>query len=110
MTRRIVHDGPSLTVIGYRCTARPSDRPFAELHERSSLSFVRTGSFGCRIGGQRQLAPQLAAAPANSPMRPRQTAEARRFNMFGALVLPPRRSDPVWRRAERSWQGAEPKA
>jgi hypothetical protein len=26
------------------------------------------------------------------------------------LVLPPRRSDPVWRRAERSWQGAEPKA
>jgi AraC family transcriptional regulator len=54
MSRRIVHESPSLTVVDYRCTARPSDRPFVELHERSSLSFVRTGSFGCRIGSQVQ--------------------------------------------------------
>jgi AraC family transcriptional regulator len=52
MTRRIVHESPSLMVVDYRCTARPSDRPFAELHARSSLSFVRTGSFGCRVGSQ----------------------------------------------------------
>jgi AraC-like DNA-binding protein len=52
MTHRIVHESPSLTVIDYRCTALPSDPPFVEVHQRSSLSFVRRGSFGCRIGSQ----------------------------------------------------------
>jgi AraC-like DNA-binding protein len=52
MTHRIVHESPSLTVVDYRCTALPSDPPFVEVHQRSSLSFVRKGSFGCRIGSQ----------------------------------------------------------
>jgi AraC-like DNA-binding protein len=52
MAHRIVHDSPSLTVIDYHCTALPSDPPFVEVHQRSSLSFVRKGSFGCRIGSQ----------------------------------------------------------
>jgi AraC family transcriptional regulator len=52
MTHRIVHESPSLTILDYRCTARPSDPPFVEVHQRSSLSFVRKGSFGCRIGSQ----------------------------------------------------------
>jgi AraC-like DNA-binding protein len=52
MAHRIVHESPSLTVIDYHCTALPGDPPFAEVHQRSSLSFVRKGSFGCHIGSQ----------------------------------------------------------
>jgi len=41
-----------LTVVDYRCTARPGDRPFAEEHRGYSLSYVRTGSFGLRSRGR----------------------------------------------------------
>ena len=41
-----------LSVIDYRCTASPADRPFAESHERYSLAYVRKGSFGCRAHGE----------------------------------------------------------
>ena len=41
-----------LSVIDYRCAASPADRPFAESHERYSLSYVRKGSFGCLARGQ----------------------------------------------------------
>jgi AraC-like DNA-binding protein len=41
-----------LSVIDYRCTASPADRPFAESHERYALSYVRKGSFGCRARGE----------------------------------------------------------
>lgn len=45
-------DNGSLIVVDYRCDAGPGDRPFAESHQRHSLSYVRKGSFGCRTGGR----------------------------------------------------------
>ena len=42
------HD--SVVVIDYRCTALANDRPFTEHHTRHSISYVRRGSFGCRVG------------------------------------------------------------
>jgi len=46
----IVADRPSMTVIDYRCTAGPEDRPFVECHAGFSLSYVRKGSFACHSG------------------------------------------------------------
>ena len=43
----------SVTVIDYRCTASSHDRPFTEQHARHSISYVRRGSFGCRIGSRK---------------------------------------------------------
>ncbi|MBO0742142.1 MAG: helix-turn-helix transcriptional regulator [Hyphomicrobiaceae bacterium] len=46
----IVHkDG--ISVYDYRCTARPGDRPYAEFHDRFSISYVRRGTFGYRVRG-----------------------------------------------------------
>jgi len=42
----------SLQVFDYRCSARPGDAPFAELHDRFSLSYVRKGSFGYQSRGR----------------------------------------------------------
>ena len=42
----------ALRVIDYHCTHGPGDRPFAEVHDDSSISFVRRGSFGCRTRGR----------------------------------------------------------
>lgn len=42
----------SMSVIDCRCTAGPSDAPFVEEHKSFSVSYVRTGSFGCRAGGK----------------------------------------------------------
>jgi AraC family transcriptional regulator len=39
-----------VSVIDYRCAAGPTDAPFAEFHRDFSLSYVRDGSFGCRVG------------------------------------------------------------
>ncbi len=39
-----------LTIVDYRCEARLHDRPFAEYHNAFSLSYVRKGSFGYRLG------------------------------------------------------------
>jgi len=47
-----VFESASLSVYGYRCSAGPKDRPFAEMHVRHSLSYVRRGSFGCRTLGR----------------------------------------------------------
>jgi AraC-like DNA-binding protein len=44
-------ESPGLSVYGFRCTAGPGDAPFAESHRCSSLSYVRSGSFGCRNHG-----------------------------------------------------------
>jgi AraC family transcriptional regulator len=44
-------ESPSLTVLDYRCDARPGEEPFLECHGRSSVSFVRRGSFGYRVRG-----------------------------------------------------------
>lgn len=42
----------SLSVIEYRCTAGPNDRPYVEAHRSHSISFVRSGSFGYRFRGE----------------------------------------------------------
>lgn len=41
-----------ISVIDYRCDAGPTDRPYTELHQAFSLSYVRAGSFGCRTLGR----------------------------------------------------------
>src|SRR5437867_4019013 len=41
-----------ISVIDYRCTARPDDRPFVERHDAYSVSYVRKGSFGYRLRGR----------------------------------------------------------
>jgi AraC family transcriptional regulator len=43
--------GGDVSVLDYRCTAGPADRPFVEVHADFSISYVRTGSFGYRVGG-----------------------------------------------------------
>jgi AraC-like DNA-binding protein len=54
-TRRLI-ETDALEVIDYRCTAGPHDRPYTEQHLRHSISYVRTGSFGCRtLGGSFEL-------------------------------------------------------
>ena len=53
-----LYEGKSLSVYAYRCTRGPRDRPFEEVHERHSLSYVRAGSFGCRTeGAEHELVP-----------------------------------------------------
>jgi AraC family transcriptional regulator len=42
----------SLSVIDYRCSVGPADRPFVELYGRCSVSYVRKGSFGYRYRGE----------------------------------------------------------
>jgi AraC-like DNA-binding protein len=43
--------GP-IRVVDYRCTAGPAEKPFTELHQGYSVSYVRKGSFGYRTRGQ----------------------------------------------------------
>jgi AraC-like DNA-binding protein len=43
---------PALSVVDYRCSARPGDRPFAEDHRGYSISYVSSGSFGYRSRGR----------------------------------------------------------
>ena len=51
MHRRTLVEGELLSIYAFRCTAGPGERPFAEMHERHSLSYVHRGSFGCRTEG-----------------------------------------------------------
>jgi len=41
----------AISVSSYRCDAGPEARPFTELHEGYSVSYVRKGSFGYRTRG-----------------------------------------------------------
>ncbi len=41
-------EGGGLSVYGFRCDAGPGDPAFTESHRCSSISYVRSGSFGCR--------------------------------------------------------------
>jgi AraC-like DNA-binding protein len=43
---------PTLSVIDYRCSYGPGDRPFVESHRNYSLAYVRKGSFGCEARGE----------------------------------------------------------
>ena len=47
----ILRRGP-VVVTDYRCSLGPGDRPFVEQHAAFSVSYVRKGSFGCRIHGK----------------------------------------------------------
>jgi AraC-like DNA-binding protein len=51
MVATTIYRSPSLSVIDYRCSAAPGDKPFAELYHRWCVSYVRTGSFGYRYRG-----------------------------------------------------------
>ena len=42
----------SISVIDYRCEAGPADAPFVEVHNSFSVSYVRSGTFGCRAWGR----------------------------------------------------------
>ena len=42
----------SISVIDYRCKAGPADVPFVEVHDSFSVSYVRSGTFGCRARGR----------------------------------------------------------
>jgi AraC family transcriptional regulator len=42
----------SVSVIDYRCEARPDDAPFVERHDSFSIAYVRKGAFGCRARGR----------------------------------------------------------
>lgn len=46
-----LHSG-MITVLDYRCTAKPSDKPFWEAHRLHSVSYVRKGSFSYHARGR----------------------------------------------------------
>lgn len=52
MHARPLMQSPALSVIDYRCTMGPGDKPFLEQHARHSLSYVRSGSFGYDTRGR----------------------------------------------------------
>ena len=51
MSVTVLHKSASLSVIDYRCSMGPHDRPFVEHHARHSLSYVRRGGFGVHARG-----------------------------------------------------------
>ena len=42
----------TMSVVDYRCSARPGDAPFVEAHGNYTLAYVRSGSFGARTRGR----------------------------------------------------------
>lgn len=50
-TNTTLQRGP-ITVYDYRCCEGPGDQPFVERHALHSLSYVRSGSFGCTSRGR----------------------------------------------------------
>jgi len=51
LTRTELRSGP-VSVVDFRCTAGPAEKPFTEVHRSDSVSYVRKGSFGYRTRGQ----------------------------------------------------------
>jgi AraC-like DNA-binding protein len=51
LNRTELKSGP-VSVVDYRCTAGPAEKPFTEVHRSYSVSYVRKGSFGYRTRGQ----------------------------------------------------------
>lgn len=47
----ILAQGP-IQVCDFKCNAKPGDKPFAELHEGFSISYVRSGNFGYKTRGR----------------------------------------------------------
>ncbi len=52
MTAKALLQNDSLSVIDYRCSMGPDDKPFVESHRCHSLSYVRKGSFGYASRGR----------------------------------------------------------
>jgi AraC-like DNA-binding protein len=52
MAAATLFSSEKLSVIDYRCTAGPGDKPFMESHRNYSVSYVRKGSFGCEARGE----------------------------------------------------------
>ena len=52
MVTRTLLRGPSIGVVDYRCALGPGARPFTEVHEDFSLSWVQKGTFGYRSRGR----------------------------------------------------------
>jgi hypothetical protein len=50
-TAAIARSG-AISVTDYRCAVGPADAPFVERHRGFSVSYVRRGSFGCRVRGK----------------------------------------------------------
>ena len=51
LTATVLQSGP-IQVVDYRCSAGPDAKPFTELHQGYSVSYVRKGSFGYRVRGE----------------------------------------------------------
>ena len=49
MVATTVYRQGAISVVDYRCSAGPRDRPFVERHASFSVSYVRKGSFGYRV-------------------------------------------------------------
>src|SRR6185295_12145480 len=47
---RVLRRG-GISVTDYRCTATAGDEPFVEVHGAYTVSYVREGTFGYRVGG-----------------------------------------------------------
>ncbi len=52
MAATTLMQSPLLSVFDYRCDAGPSDVPYIERHDGHSVTYVRKGSFGYRVGGE----------------------------------------------------------
>jgi len=52
MDRATLLQRKSISVSDFRCTAAPGDTPFVERYASDSISYVRTGSFGCHCRGR----------------------------------------------------------
>jgi len=52
MDRATLLQRKSISVSDFRCTAAPGDTPFVERYASHSISYVRTGSFGCHCRGR----------------------------------------------------------
>jgi AraC-like DNA-binding protein len=52
MAATSVFSTPAISVIDYRCEAKPEDAPFVEVHNSFSIAYLRKGAFGCRARGR----------------------------------------------------------
>src|SRR5262245_8735531 len=51
MLAKTVLEHGAISVADYRCDAGPAEKPFTELHQDYSVSYVRRGTFGYRVRG-----------------------------------------------------------
>ena len=52
MAATSVFSTPAISVIDYRCEAKPEDAPFVEVHNSFSIAYLRKGAFGCHARGR----------------------------------------------------------